>query len=168
MKNIIAAIICASVSGAVALAQTMPTIREQTGSMPTVQSQSSSSQSSNIADSGNQNSAAVSEKKLKGCLISQGGKYVLQDKRGKEVALAGSAELGSHIGHMVTVRGTFANGDANHRTSATYSSATYSAAGLGGTFMVSKLDPISESCGSDKNKLAEQVNSNGKPSPYHK
>jgi hypothetical protein len=166
MKNIIAAIICASVSGAVAFAQTMPTIREQTGSMPTGQSQSSSSQSSNIADSGNQNSAAVSEKKLKGCLISQGGKYVLQDKRGKEVALAGSAELGSHIGHMVTVRGTFANGDANRRTSAPYSAATYSAAS--GTFMVSKLDPISDTCGSDKNKLAEQVNSNGKPSPYHK
>jgi Protein of unknown function (DUF5818) len=163
MKNIIAAIICASVSGAIALAQTMPTVQEQTGSMPTAQSQSSSSQSSNIANSGNQNSAAVSEKKLKGCLISQGGKYVLQDKRGKEVALAGSAELGSHIGHIVTVRGTFANGDANRR-----SSATYSAAGLGGTFMVSKLDPISDSCGSDKNKLAEQVNSNGKPSPYHK
>jgi hypothetical protein len=165
MKNIIAAIICASVSGAVAFAQTMPTIREQTGSMPTVQSQSSSSssQSSNVADSGNQNPAAVSEKKLKGCLISQGGKYVLQDKRGKEVALAGSAELGSHIGHIVTVRGTFASGDANRR-----SSATYSAAGLGRTFMVSKLDPISDSCGSDKNKLAEQVNSNGKPSPNHK
>jgi Protein of unknown function (DUF5818) len=163
VKNIIAAIICASVSGAVALAQTMPTVREQTGSMPTVQSQSSSSQSSNIANSGNQNSAAVSEKKLKGCLISQGGKYVLQDKRGKEVALAGSAELGSHIGHMVTIRGTFANGDANRP-----SSATYSAAGLGGTFMVSKLDPISDTCGSDKNKLAEQVNNNGKPSPYHK
>jgi hypothetical protein len=163
MKNIIAAIICASVSGAVALAQTMPTVREQTGSMPTVQSQSSSSQSSNITNSGNQNLAAVSEKKLKGCLISQGGKYVLQDKRGKEVALAGSAELGSHIGHMVTIRGAFANGDANHRSSATYSSA-----GASGTFMVSKLDPISDTCGSDKNKLAEQVNSNGKPSPYHK
>jgi hypothetical protein len=168
MKNIIAAIICASVSGAVAFAQTMPTIREQTGSMPTVQSQSSSSssQSSNVADSGNQNPAAVSEKKLKGCLISQGGKYVLQDKRGKDVALAGSTELGSHIGHMVTVRGTFANEDANRRTSAPYSAATYSAAS--GTFMVSKLDPISDTCGSDKNKLAEQVNSNGKPSPYHK
>jgi hypothetical protein len=161
MKNIIAAIICASVSGAVALAQTMPTVWEQTGSMPSVQSQSSSSQSSNIANSANQNSAAVSEKKLKGCLISQGGKYVLQDKRGKEVALAGSAELGSHIGHIVTVRGTFANGDANRRSSATYSAA-------GGTFTVSKLDPISDTCGSDKNKLAEQVNSNGKPSPYHK
>ena len=166
MKNIIAAIICASVSGAVALAQTMPTVREQSGSMPTAQSQSSSSQSSNIANLGNQNSAAVGEKRLKGCLISQGGKYVLQDKRGKEVALAGSAELGSHIGHMVTVRGTFANGDENRRTSAPYSAATYSAAG--GTFMVSKLDPISDSCGTDKNKLAEQVNSNGKPSPYHK
>jgi hypothetical protein len=163
MKNIIAAIICASVSGAVALAQTMPTVREQTGSMPTVQSQSSSSQSLNIANSGNQNSATVSEKKLKGCLISQGGKYVLQDKRGKEVALAGSAELGSYIGHIVTVRGAFANGDANRR-----SAATYSTAGASGTFMVSKLDPISDTCGSDKNKLAEQVNSNGKPSPYHK
>ena len=166
MKNIIAAIICASVSGAVALAQTMPTVREQTGSMPTVQSQSSSSQSSNIANLGNQNSAAVGEKRLKGCLISEGGKYVLQDRKGKEVALAGSAELGSHIGHMVTVRGTFANGDSNRRTSTTYSAATYSSAG--GTFMVSKLDPISDNCGTDKTKIAEQVNSNGKPSPYHK
>ena len=166
MKNTITVIICASVLGTAAAAQTMPTVREQSGSMPTVQSESSSPQYSNISNSGNQNSAAIGEKRLKGCLISQGGKYVLQDKRGKEVALAGSAELGSHIGHMVTVRGTFANGDANHRTAATYSAATYNAAG--GTFMVSKLDPISDSCGSDKNKLAEHVNSNGKPSPYHK
>jgi len=166
MKNIITVIICASVFGVAAFAQTMPTVHEQSGSMPTVQSQSSSPQYSNISNSGNQNSAAIGEKRLKGCLISEGGKYVLQDRKGKEVALAGSAELGSHIGHMVTVRGTFANGDSNRRTSTTYSAATYSSAG--GTFMVSKLDPISDNCGTDKTKIAEQVNSNGKPSPYHK
>src|ERR1700686_1644301 len=166
MKNIITVIICASVFGVAAFAQTMPAVPEQSGNIPTVQSQSSSPQYSNISNSGNQNSAAIGEKRLKGCLISEGGKYVLQDRKGKEVALAGSAELGSHIGHMVTVRGTFANGDANRRTSAPYSAATYSAAS--GTFMVSKPHPISDPCGSDKNKLAEQVNSNGKPSPYHK
>src|ERR1700681_2224182 len=120
MKNSIAAIICASVFGVAAFAQTMPALREQSGSMPSVQSQPSASYSSTAANSGNQNSATIGEKRLKGCLVSEGGKYMLQEKRGKEIALAGSQEMGSHVGHTVMAHGTFTNGDVNHRTTATY------------------------------------------------
>ena len=48
------------------------------------------------------------EKKLKGCIESENGKYVLENKHGKEVTLTGQ-DLSGHVGHKVVVRGTFQN-----------------------------------------------------------
>lgn len=157
MKNLIGAIICAGLLSAAALAQTIPTVREQNGGIP---SQASLAQASETSNAGAQTSANFGEKKLKGCLLSEGGKYVLQERRGRAIALAGSQELGSHVGHTVTARGTFLTGDANNRSSMTASHQI---------FAVSKLDMVSDSCGFDKTRLAQQTfDANGKPSPYHK
>jgi hypothetical protein len=159
VKNLIGAIICASLVSAAARAQTMPTVREQNGGIPT-QSQAVLAQASETSTPGAQTSANFGEKKLKGCLLSEGGKYVLQERRGRTIALAGSQELGSHVGHTVTARGTFLTGDANNRSSMTASHQI---------FAVSKLDMVSDSCGFDKTRIAQQTfDANGKPSPYHK
>jgi hypothetical protein len=159
VKNLIGTIICATLLSAAAFAQTMPTLREQTGAIPT-QSQASLSQASETSNPGAQTSTNFGEKKLKGCLLSEGVKYVLQEKRGRAIALAGSQELGSHVGHTVTARGTFLTGEMNNRSSMTASHQI---------FAVSKLDMVSDSCGFDKTRIAQQTfDANGKPSPYHK
>jgi hypothetical protein len=159
VKNLIGTIICASLLSAAAFAQTMPTVREQNGGIPT-QSQASLARASETSKPGAQTSTNFEEKKLKGCLLSEGGKYVLQERRGRAIALAGSEELGSHVGHTVTARGTFLTGEANNRSSMTASRPI---------FAVSKLDMVSDSCGFDKTRIAQQtLDANGKPSPYHK
>jgi hypothetical protein len=137
----------------------MPTVREQNGGIPT-QSQASLAQASETSNPGAQTSSNFEEKKLKGCLLSEGGKYVLQERRGRAISLAGSQELGSHVGHTVTARGTFLTGEANNRSSMTASHPI---------FAVSKLDMVSDSCGFDKTRIAQQTfDANGKPSPSHK
>src|SRR5438445_7847682 len=54
-------------------------------------------QSTSDQNSGNQNQNS-SEKKLKGCVQSQGGQYVLETKKGKQVALTGQ-DVSAHVGH---------------------------------------------------------------------
>lgn len=108
-----------------------------------------------VAKSG-QTSATLGEKKLKGCLVSVGGRYVLQERRGKETLLVGSQELGTQVGHTITAHGIFTSNDQR------------SAGKARPSFVVSSLEMNSDTCGADKNKLAEQTfNSDGKPSPYH-
>lgn len=77
------------------------------------------------------------ERKLKGCVQSQSGQYVLETKKGKTVALAGQ-DVSSHVGHEVAVKGTWETG-----MSATSSA---SAGTSGKTFNVTSVDMISESC----------------------
>jgi hypothetical protein len=159
VKKLIGKIICASLLSAATFAQNMPTIREQNGGIP-AQSQVTLAQASETSNPGAQTSTNFAEKKLKGCLLSEGGKYVLQERRGRSIALAGSQELGSHVGHTVMARGTFLTGDVNNHSSSTASRQI---------FAVSKLDMVSDSCGFDKTRIAQQTfDANGKPSPYHK
>jgi len=112
----------------------------------------------------------TSEKKLKGCIASQGDKYVLQDKHGKEIALSGSQELASHVGHTVTVHGTYANGSDASTGASSATSATANGGTAGDQFLVSKVDMISESCTMDKgkNSTKDHSDSSGKPSPNRK
>jgi hypothetical protein len=141
MRNIVAGLVCTALLGAVVFAESAPT--------------------SSLAGSAAGETKGA-ETKIKGCLVSEEGRYMLQAKRGKAVALSGLQELGSHVGHMVTVHGT------RSTDSASTSTASHGAVSRGRTFVVSKLDLVSTSCGSDNNKIAEQFSSNGKPSPYHK
>jgi len=77
------------------------------------------------------------ERKLKGCVQSQGGQYMLETKKGKTVALAGQ-DVSAHVGHEVAVKGTWENG-----MSATSSG---SADASVKTFNVTSVDMISDSC----------------------
>src|SRR5205823_7075113 len=84
------------------------------------------------------------EKKLKGCILSQGGSYVLQEKSGKIVALTG-ADLSAHVGHEVAVHGSWEGG-------AVSSSTASSGGGMGSSdkarkqLNVDRVDMVSESC----------------------
>ncbi len=100
----------------------------------------------------------VGEKKLKGCLVSQGGKFLLQERKGKLTTLSGSQDLGTQVGHTVMAHGAFSQSP---------SPSSGRAAGLS-TFVVTKLDSVSDFCGNDRNKIAQQTfDSSGKPSPNH-
>ena len=103
MRNIVIATVFALVFGLAAVAQTTPGSQQTMpqGTNPSTQPSTTPSTSGDMGNTGNQNTAASEtkgEKKLKGCIQSEGGKYVLQDKHGKDVALAGSADLASHVG----------------------------------------------------------------------
>lgn len=100
----------------------------------------------------------IGQKKLKGCLVSQGGKFLLQERKGKLTLLSGSQDLGTQVGHTVMAYGAFSQSSPSSSSRSTARS----------TFLVSKLDPISDTCGSDRNKIAQQTfDSSGKPSPNH-
>jgi hypothetical protein len=78
------------------------------------------------------------ERRLKGCVQSQGGQYALETKKGKTIALAGQ-DVSAHVGHEVSVKGTWENG-----MSATSSGNTGAS---GKTFNVTEVKMISETCG---------------------
>src|SRR5215470_13371632 len=112
MKQIVVTTIFALVFGLAALAQTTPGTAQPAGTDPSTQPQTSPTQSPDMSSSANRSAGgeAKGEKKMKGCIQSEGGKFMLQDKHGKDVALTGSQDFGSHVGHTVTVHGTFAGG----------------------------------------------------------
>jgi hypothetical protein len=86
----------------------------------------------------NQNQNNNGEHKLKGCVQSQGGQYMLETKKGKTVALAGQ-DVSAHVGHEVKVKGTWESG-----MSATSSSNSGSS---GKTFNVTEVKMVSDTCG---------------------
>src|SRR5882724_3765421 len=176
MKHIIIATIFALVFGLAAVAQTTPGNPQATpqGTNPSAQPQTTPPPSPDMSSSGNQSAATETkgEKKLKGCIQSEGGKYILQDKHGKDVALTGSQDFASHVGHTVTIHGTFASGsDASSSggASPTASGSGGMSASTGQQFMVSKLDMVSETCGSEKGKATKdkdkEQDNNSKPNP---
>jgi hypothetical protein len=52
---------------------------------------------------------SMGEKKIKGCVQSQGGQYMLETKKGKTVSLTGQ-DVSAHVGHEVEVKGTWEKG----------------------------------------------------------
>lgn len=78
------------------------------------------------------------ERKLKGCVQSEGGQYMLETKKGKTVALAGQ-DVSAHMGHEISVKGTWESG-----MSATASGNTNAS---GKTFNVTEVKMISSTCG---------------------
>jgi hypothetical protein len=99
------------------------------------------------------------EKKLKGCIQSQGGQYVLETKKGKAVALTGQ-DVSAHVGHEVSVKGTWESGGGS--MSATSSSG--SASGSEKTFNVASVDMISDSCGGKNKEKGSSGNMGTSPS----
>jgi endoglucanase len=84
------------------------------------------------------------EKKLKGCIQSQGGQYVLESKHGKAVMLSGQG-LASHVGHEVKVKGTWENGGSSAMSSTSSSNGGTSAASEK-TFNVTNVEMVSDTC----------------------
>jgi len=171
MKKIFVATVFSLVFALAAFAQTTPGTaqspqgRDRSAMPETTPSQTSPSQTPGMSNP-NTPGDTTAEKKLKGCIASQGDKYVLQDKNGKEVALSGSQDLASHVGHTVTVHGTYANGS---DASTGASSATANGGTSGGQFLVSKVDMVSETCTMAKgNNSTKDHADSGKPSPNRK
>src|SRR5579864_836537 len=100
------------------------------------------------------NRTEKSEKKLKGCVQSQGGRYVLETKKGKEVALTGQ-DVSAHVGHEVAVKGTWEKGG----NSGMSQSSTGIASSNEKTFNVTSVDMISDTCGGKgKSKSSDMGN----------
>ena len=119
-----------------ALAQSTPQSDPQgtQGSSPSMSQGSSSSSQGGMSQGSGMGHEGKGEKKLKGCIQSEGGQTVLKEKSGKTVALTGQ-DLSAHVGHEVAVKGSWAGaGD------------TSAASSGGGQFTVSSVDMISETC----------------------
>jgi hypothetical protein len=144
VKQIVMAAVFALVFGTLTFAQTTPGTQAP-DTNPSTQPQTSPSQSSDMSKMGD----TKGEKKLKGCIKSSGGSYSLEQKGGKDVALNSSQDLSAHVGHMVTVHGSYAGGSSSASGAASSSGA--SSAG-GEMFNVTKVDMVSDSCSMDKNK----------------
>jgi hypothetical protein len=153
----------------VAVAQRSPGAQGTTGSSPAMNGQTGSGypgnsnpgmdQGTQPGTSGNQsgntsgdNSGMKGEKKMKGCVQSQGGQYVLETKKGKAIPLSGQ-DMSQHVGHEVAVHGTWGG------TSSSSMSSTSSGGGAdsGKSFNVTSVDMISDNCGS-KNKSDSSMN----------
>jgi hypothetical protein len=120
------------------------------GSSPSMGQQPTTSQPSQPGMSGqtgqtDQNTNANRERKLKGCVQSQGGQYVLETKKGKAINLTGQ-DVSAHVGHEVAVKGNFESGGAMSQSS------SGSASNGEKTFNVTNVDMISDTCAAGKNK----------------
>jgi len=87
--------------------------------------------------------ASKGEKKLKGCVQSQGGQYVLESKHGKAVMLAGQ-DVSAHVGHEVKVKGTWESSSASGMSSTSTAGASNAASDK--TFNVTNVEMVSETC----------------------
>jgi|GEM_PF-757565 len=158
MKQVILVTLFAVACGLAAIAQTgtpQPTPRSASPStQPQMdQTQNPDMQTQSQIDNQKQNQTG-GERKLKGCISSQGGNYMLQTKHGKEVPLAGSADFASHVGHTVTVHGMYSSNStvAAPTASAAPTGSTPDNSASNGQFMVSKIEMVSDTCKDSKMK----------------
>ncbi len=127
-----------------------PAMNGQTGSRGTTspgmdQSGTQSGMSGNQSGNTSGDNSMKGEKKMKGCVQSQGGQYVLETKKGKAVPLSGQ-DVSAHVGHEVAVHGTWGGG-----SNSSMSSTSSGSGDSGKSFNVTSVDMISDSCGG-KNK----------------
>jgi hypothetical protein len=156
--------------GLAAFAQSPTPSDPQSGSQGTVPSTSPSTSPSQTPDmnsgsqsqtgmqngqstQGRQSNTSKGEKKIKGCVQSQGGSYVLMDKHGKQIPISGS-DLAAHVGHTVTVHGTYGYGGGSSAMS------TSSGSDSGQTFNVTKVDVNSDTCKMEKSEKGNRNNGN--------
>ena len=150
MKQIVMATVFAMVFGLAAFAQTAPATPQPS---PQAQTSPSTSPDTSVA-SPTPVSDAKGESTLKGCIASEGGKYLLQDESGKKVALGGTQDFAPHVGHTVTAHGVFGAGS-NPSTGASATAPSTATSASSDQFIVSKLDMVSETCTADKGKISK-------------
>ena len=148
-----------------------PTTASPSAPTPTPEAQAPAAQpgaSTSAAPAAGTQSASTAEpkgeKKLKGCIESENGKFVLESKHGKEITLTGQ-DVSAHVGHQVVVHGAFQNSMAasasgeNAGTAAsagsTSTSSTDTKTKAGQEFNVTSVDMVSSSC-KDKDKAGEK------------
>jgi len=85
---------------------------------------------------------ANAEHTIKGCVQSQGGSYMLETKKGKEVALTG-ADVSAHVGHEVALKGTW---EGEHAMASPESGSAGNAGAAAKTFNVSSVKHLSKTC----------------------
>lgn len=121
------------------------------GAQGSMSQPSAGAQSSGSMGQGNMGTAeqgkAGKEQKLKGCLESSNGSYMLREKNGKEIALTGAADLSQYANHEVAVHGDWASGAA----AASSSTSDMSKGGSEKQFTVEKVDSLSDTCKGAKN-----------------
>ena len=174
---------------ATAMAQTTPATDPQ-GSTPTTASPSNQTSTpeaqapaaqpgastSSTPAAGTQSASAAEpkgEKKLKGCIESENGKFVLESKHGKEITLTGQ-DVSAHVGHQVVVHGTFQNsmaasasgetagtaasaGSTSTSSTGTTAGSTDTKAKAGQEFNVTSVDMVASTCkDKDKDKAGEK------------
>ncbi|HZP17968.1 MAG TPA: hypothetical protein VFB00_08390 [Terriglobales bacterium] len=154
-KWMLSAIVACTLCMAAAVAQMTPSggqgtqgsspSMQQPGTQPGMGQPDQTAPQTEPSTSAQTGKAEKSEKKLKGCIQSQGGQYVLETKKGKAIALTGQ-DVSAHVGHEVAVKGNWESGG-NAGMSQTSSGGSASAEK---TFNVSSVDMISESCGGKK------------------
>jgi hypothetical protein len=118
----------------------------QQGATSDPAAQGSMSQGSMSGDSTNSTMKA-DKTKMKGCIQSLGGQYLLQTKKGKDVILTGQ-DVSAHVGHEVTVHGTWEAAGGN--TSGMSDTASANASPSGKSFNVTGVDMISDTCTAGK------------------
>ena len=79
-------------------------------------------------------SANRGDKVVSGCLRSKDGKYMLESRHHKTNRLTGSEDLAPHVGHSVTVHGSY------------MSSTEASPAGQVSDFQVKQIDMVAVRC----------------------
>jgi hypothetical protein len=79
-------------------------------------------------------SANKGDKIISGCLRFKNGKYMLEGKHHKTIWLTGSEDFAPHVGHTVTIHGSF------------MSSTEASSAGQGSDFQAKQIDMVADRC----------------------
>src|ERR1700693_1015889 len=84
------------------------------------------------------------DKTIKGCIRSNNGKYMLESKRHKMIWLTGSEDFAPHVGHTVTVHGSF------------LPSTETSSAGQGSDFLVKQIGMVADRCTLESQKAMKE------------
>lgn len=105
---------------------------------------STAGQNTGYGQSGN-TQAANGEKKMKGCVKSEGGQYMLETKNGKSIPLTGK-DVSEHVGHEVMLHGTWAkSGDMSGMSGGSMGKGEHA-------FEVTSIDHLSSTCSGKSSK----------------
>lgn len=176
MKKLVMAMTLAFALGCIAQTSGSSTSSSQGGNSDGAQGSSGSMSNSGSTQSGTSSMNDMnSDKKMKdmktekGCIRQSNGMYMLEEKGGKMVNLQSSQDLSAHVGHEVKVHGMWqmaggssgnsssGNSSMDSSSSGSMSSNSGSMSGgmsgkdhMGQTFMVDKLDMVSDHCKMEK------------------
>jgi hypothetical protein len=135
--------------------QSSPGMSQPSQQQPGMGQPSDNSQSGQMGQGQNgANNQDKGEKKLKGCVQSQGGQFILETKKGKTVSLTGQ-DVSAHVGHEVEVKGTWASGSSSAVSAGSSSDSSEK------TFNVASVQMKSESCGGKHHDNAAAGSSTG-------